>query len=133
MKISHKKPPHFKIMHKVFGCDWERTAFAFGNTIYSKYPLEDHLIVHESVHLNQQGRNIIGAWIWLALYLCSKRFRYHMELQAFRKQWQFIKKNYYFNVRYETLNKMSLSLSGELYGNIVSFEEARQDILQETR
>lgn len=130
MKISHNKPPHFKIMQKVFGCDWERTAFAFSNTIYSKYPLPDHLIEHESVHLKQQGFNFIGAWIWLALYLSSKRFRYHMELQAYRKQWQFFKEHYAFQYRGEFIAKIAGDLSGELYGNIVTYNEAVRKITQ---
>ena len=124
MKISHNKPPHFKIMYKFFGCDWERTAFAFGNTIYSKAELPDHLIVHESVHLNQQGRNIIGAWLWLGLYLLSKRFRYIMELQAYRKQWQFFRENYPFQYRGGFISKVASDLSGKMYGNIVSYQEA---------
>lgn len=111
-------------MHKVFGCDWNRTAFAFSNTIYSKVELPDHLIVHESTHLNQQLRNPLGAWIWLALYLCSKRFRYHMELQAYRKQWQFFRDNYPFNQRGAFLEKVAGDLSGKLYGNIVTYAEA---------
>lgn len=128
MRISHNKPPHFGIMQKVFGCDWERTAFAFSNTIYSKTELPDHLIVHESVHLKQQGYNIIGAWIWLAFYLCSKRFRYLMEIQAYRKQWQFVKKNYRYNFQIDFLHKVSSDLSGNLYGNIISYDEAKRAI-----
>lgn len=128
MKISHNKPPHFWIMKAIFKCDWERTAFAFGDTIYSKYELPDHLIVHEKTHLMQQYHSTIGAWIWLALYLVSKRFRYHMELQAYRNQWQFFKQNYSFGVQERFIEKIAGDLSSTLYGNIVSFSEARRAI-----
>jgi hypothetical protein len=117
-------------MQKVFGCDWERTAFAFGNTIYSKYQLPDHLIVHESVHLEQQRHSIIGAWLWLGLYLLSKRFRYRMELQAYRKQWQFFKTHYTFRCHNNFIGKIAGDLSGKLYGNIVTYEEAVRAIKQ---
>lgn len=117
-------------MHRKFGCDWEHTAFAFSNTIYAKYELPDHIIEHEKVHLNQQGRNIIGAWIWLALYLCSTKFRYAMELQAYRKQWQFIKKakHYRYQWKENALEKMAGDLSDNLYGRIVSFTDAKRAI-----
>ena len=117
-------------MHWKFECDWNRTAFAFGNTIYSKDELPDHLIVHEKVHLNQQGRNFFTAWIWLALYLCSKKFRYAMELQAYRAQWQFIKKakHYRYQWKENALEKMAGDLSDNLYGRIVSFTDARHAI-----
>lgn len=103
-------------MEKVFKCDWERTAFAFGDTIYSKYELPDHLIVHEKTHLMQQYHSTIGAWIWLALYLVSKRFRYHMELQAYRNQWEFFRSHYIFNDHEPFIRKIASDLSGELYG-----------------
>lgn len=130
MKISHNKPPHFWIMHKIFKCDWGHTAFAFGDTIYSKYKLPDHLIVHESTHLKQQRHSIIGAWVWLALYLVSKKFRYTVELEAYQNQWQFFRSNYIFREHEPFLNKITSDLSGALYGNIVSYSTARRKIMK---
>lgn len=127
-KISNNKPPHFWIMKLVFDPNWERTAFAFGNTIYAKYELPDHLIVHEDTHLKQQGRNIIGAWIWLFFYLVSKSFRYKMELQAYRAQWQYFKKTYPYREHEAFLKKISSDLSGSLYGNVTTESEARKQI-----
>lgn len=128
MKISHNKPPHFWIMEKIFKCDWERTAFAFGDTIYSKYVLPDHLIVHEQTHLKQQHFSFIVAWVWLLLYIVSKKYRYAVELESYRNQWVFFRANYGFREQQHFLDKIVSDLSGELYGNIVSYNEAKRAI-----
>jgi hypothetical protein len=119
-KISNKKPPHFWIMKLFFRCDWERTAFGFGDTVYAKYKLPHHLIVHEEVHLQQQSYSYFLAWLWLLLYLISKRFRYKMELQAYRKQY----KAFNHHEKNTLIKKIAGDLSGRMYGNIVTFNEA---------
>lgn len=124
MKISHNKPPHWLIMRMVFKCDWNRTAFAFGNTIYSKTELPDHIIKHESVHLEQQHHSFIGAWVWLVRYLFSKKYRYRMELEAYQEQWRFFRRHYAYNYHADFIAKVAGDLSGKLYGNIVSYDEA---------
>lgn len=125
MKISHEKPPHFAIMHYFFKCDWNRTAFAFGDTVYSMAELPDHIIEHEKVHLDQQFHSVFCAWIWLVLYICSKRFRYKMELQAYRVHWEYFKINYRNTTEQSYfLSKIARDLSGKLYGNLVSYDEA---------
>lgn len=124
MKISRNKPPHFWIMEKVFKCDWERTAFAFGDTIYSKHMLPDHLIAHEWTHLKQQCHSVVVAWGWLLLYLLSKKFRYAMELEAYRNQWHYFRQHYSFRERDPFIRKIASDLSSPLYGNIVSFSGA---------
>lgn len=124
MKTSYNKPPHWFIMKAIFKCDWERTAFAFVDTIYSSSELPEHLIVHESVHLDQQGYSVIGAWIWLLRYLLSKKFRYRMELEAYRKQWKFFARQHRPSINEDFMRKIAGDLSGKLYGNIVTYQEA---------
>ena len=124
IKTSTEKPPHFWIMEKVFKCDWNRTAFAFGDTIYSKYTLPDHLIAHEKTHLEQQCHSFMVAWVWLLLYLVSKKFRYAVELKAYQKQYQFFCEHYTFNDREPFVRKLASDLASPLYGNITSFSGA---------
>lgn len=125
--ISHKKPPHFWIMKLVFKSDWERIAFAFGDTIYSKYPLPDHFIHHERIHLHQQKYSKVYAWWWLFRYITSKKYRYAMELEAFTRHWGFFKDRYPHD-KFMFLNRIAENLSGELYGNMVTKQEAIEAI-----
>lgn len=115
-------------MEKVFKCDWSRTAFAFGDTIYASAEIPDHLIVHEKEHLRQQFYCTLGAWVWLALYLVSKRFRYAMELKAYQAQWNFFIQHYVFSERDAFIRKLASDLASPLYGNIVSFSKAMKAI-----
>lgn len=130
MKISHNKPPHWWIMHKVFKCDWNRTAFAFGDTIYSATPLDAHLIIHEKTHLDQQFHSEFFAWIWLFFYICSRSYRFHAELQAYRAQWEYIKRTEPRKYQAPLIAVIASNLSGKLYGNLISFDEAVDLVLK---
>jgi len=127
MKISRKKPPHFWLMKLLYKCDWGNTAFGFGDKIYAKYTLPVDLITHENTHCEQQRFSYLLAWVWLARYIVSRSFRYRMELEAYQNQFA-----HYSAInphqKYLFLDRIAKDLSGEMYGNLVTYAEAREKI-----
>lgn len=110
--------PLLEEYRKVFDIT-DRTIFAYDNKIYANDELTPDLIVHEFTHWRQQ--NEIGLDKWVELYLTDNNFRLKMELEAYKKQLDSIKNREYRNkIRIES----ATNLSSQLYGNIISKEEA---------
>lgn len=97
----------------------ENTIFAYDGVIYTNHNLPDHLIVHESTHFKQQEK--YGLKSWVDLYLDAPTFRLKMELQAYRNQLQSVKDR---NAKNNLKIQCAQDLSSNLYGNILTFEEA---------
>lgn len=98
----------------------EGTVFAYENTIYTSMDLPEDYIEHEKVHLRQQ--NTIGADNWVSLYMRDKDFRLKQEVEAYRYQLTCIKDK---NKRSKAQIEFCKILSSEMYGNMVSEEEAK--------
>lgn len=127
MEVLVKWPPNIGQIRKRFNLNGKHPIFTFGNQIYNPYgnPLPQHLIVHESVHSVQQEMfGEIGDW-W-ERYLVDKEFRLSQELQAYQKQFKEIVETSGRQVKREWLKRLAKDLSSSLYGNLVSFEEAKQ-------
>ena len=130
-RIRHTKPPFWRIIKWRFpGWDFDRPAgsiTAFYRTIYVKSDmLPEHLLLHEITHLDRQGWSFPGA-VWFTIkFFLSPRFRLKEEIIAYRKQYGWI-------IRHERdpeartrwLNHIVKDLSGPLYGNLLTFDEAR--------
>ena len=98
----------------------ESTIFAYDNCIYANDPnLPEHLIIHESVHFDQQAEYGLNEWV--DMYLHDKDFRLKMELEAYRKQLDSIADR---NDKFRLLRAVAGTLSSDMYGNIVDFDEA---------
>lgn len=97
------------------------TIFALGQGIYTNGQLTPDLLVHEMVHLEQQERIGVKEWVYDFLEYPSKRLEY--EVEAYRKQIQSIKDR---NYKYKVLIQSAKNLSSDLYGNIISYEDAYQ-------
>ncbi len=127
-KISHEKPESFfKTLREKFGesADWDKgTVIAVGDTIYAKDDMPQSLIVHEVTHLEQQKK--IGVEKWWNQYLNDGKFRLDQELEAYRAQAQHIKNDPKTSrqVYRSTVSWLAKGLSGSMYGNIISYEEA---------
>lgn len=97
------------------------TVFALGADIYTDYNLTPDLMVHELVHIKQQLEVGVKEWVYDFLYVPAKRLEY--EVEAYREQIKSIKdRNHKMRVYLESCRK----ISAPLYGNIVTFEEAKQ-------
>lgn len=99
----------------------DRTIFAYDHKIYCNYKLPLDLVVHEMTHHQQQDK--YGLVYWVQEYLTDDNFRLEMEIEAYNNQLKSIKdRNFRFKVREECIKH----LSSDLYGNIISREQARE-------
>ena len=107
--------------------DLENIVFTYGDTVYSYAPLSYGLVAHEITHVLQQTK--MGAEKWWKQYLKDPKFRMEQELEAYRRQYKvYCKRNA--RVGADMLIEMAEDLSGKIYGNIMSFDEAKQLISQ---
>jgi hypothetical protein len=102
-----------------------RTVFAYGDTIYSPSTtqLPPDLIAHESVHFGQQQR-AGGPEAWWRRYLDEPQFRLDQEVEAYRAQFalcSLLPRA----TRRKFLANISATLSGSMYGRLVTKEQAK--------
>jgi hypothetical protein len=123
MKISFSNPPNYDDIVKTFDIPKDRpTFFTYGDTCYnpSKVGIPKDLIVHETVHMEQQGANDQTAKKWWAKYLKDPEFRLSQEAEAYAKQYHFICKTLKDrNSRSILLWEIATILSGPLYGKAI--------------
>ena len=128
MQIINKKPLKAYLFRLRFGkeASYEKgVIFVFNQKIYTRYPLSEHLIVHEETHIQQQG-NLLGSIKWVMMYMLSASFRLRQELEAYRAQYKYIFKHSNRNEANTLLLRISKDLSSEMYGDIISFDEAKR-------
>lgn len=136
MNIVKHNPPNILEIKAVFPID-EHTVFTYGDTLYNPggWDISENLLVHEKVHQRQQGKDPEG---WWEKYMVDEHFRLSQEIEAYRKQYQAFRKSLgQYSVleknrrQNEFLERIAKDLSGPLYGNIISFEEAVAKILSQ--
>lgn len=139
MKIVRDYPPNIDAIHALFRTKMKPgVVYCWGNVIFNPMPLgpPDFLpvwiIKHEEVHCKQQHDfGSIDAW-W-DKYLAEPEFRFKQELPAHQAEYRaFCSATREFNNNKASANKcrdalhqMAKRLSGSLYGNIVSLEQAK--------
>ena len=92
----------------------DRVIFAYGEHIYTNYPLSPDLLLHENTHLEQQKR--YGLDVWVDRYLNDVEFRVKMEQEAYRKQLGSIKDREY---RFRVKTQVQKDINSGLYGDVV--------------
>ncbi len=95
------------------------TIFAHDHKIYTDDIPPEHLLIHEMTHHIQQDHYGLDAWV--TRYLNDKEFRLAMEIEAYVQQLKSIKDR---NKRAWQLMLSAKDLSSDLYGNIISKEDA---------
>ena len=124
MKLSKEKPPIYEACAKKFGVNWKRgIIFTYGDTVHCRNTPSDQKLAHEQIHVNQQLS--YGVKEWWSRYLEDVEFRLSQEVEAYRAEYKWIKKNVKSYLQREKINQIVSDLSGYIYGNIVSSEEAR--------
>lgn len=127
MEISDKFPPNFaKVKAKFPDCEG-KAIFCYGETIYNpfKLPLRPDTIEHESIHAVRQGADPEA---WWDRYMADPKFLVDEEIPAFSAQYEFMKK---FITNKESkifLDRIARVLSSELYGSVISFQEAHSRV-----
>ena len=128
LKIIKEQPP-FLLQIQLAGMKPERTTiYPFGTTIYnpSGELIPEDIMIHEAVHVAQQGKNPKS---WWNKYILDKDFRLSQELEANREQYKFICKiTKDREKRNKALVAMAKNMSGEVYNVNISFQEAYQKI-----
>ena len=122
-------PPNIEDIKKVFDLsNRPHVVFTYGNFLYIPSGIEapEHLIVHEKVHVKQQGSDPKK---WWDKYLVDKEFRLSQELEAYRDQYKFIRQGIKDrNQLFRFLRMLALDLSSEIYGSVISYQEALSKI-----
>lgn len=118
MKIVNKKPWFWWIIN-IFSpnAKWGTVTLSLGDTIYTlKHPLSKGEIIHEQVHGRQDHHSKIIAILNAFRCLLDKKYYLRCEIEAYQAQ----NKVDYQPERYASY------LSGPVYNNIISYEEALQ-------
>jgi len=131
IKITSDMPPAEVYLKAVemFGVDFFKgIIFTVNDTIYvDKGKLSADLFEHESTHVKQQ--NEMGWKEWWKEYFKNEDFRYSQELEAYRNQYAFIKRNVKDrNKVAKYLDYFASDLSGAMYGKIKGKTDALIDI-----
>src|SRR5690242_10724137 len=127
--ISKEKPIIAKRCEEELGANWKKgTIFTVGNIIHCKFTLSKAKFAHEYTHVEQQTK--MGVELWWDKYFNYTDFRLEQEVEAYRNEAKWIKVNIKnFKERDKMLDQICRDLSSPLYGNITSFEEAKELIL----
>lgn len=127
------RPPNYTSIRAVFpAASNEGVIFAYGDKIYNpsgvKIPKE--IIDHELVHCKRQIE--MGVVLWWEKYLDDPAFRYYEEVLAHRAEYKsFCARQTSRNQRRTALKFIAKRLSSSLYGKIVTFDKAKEDILND--
>ena len=124
MKLVKEKPSNYEKIASKFNLK-RNVVFTYGNILYAPNTdkIPDHLWVHEETHEQQQGDNPEE---WWNKYLEDDDFRLEQELEAYRNQFDFIKKTATRKQKTEFLNQIAKDLSSEIYGKIIDYKKARE-------
>lgn len=133
MTIKEESPPNYLDIVKVFGyLTDKKPVFCYGNTIYNPFKVEvtPDLEIHEDTHRQQQST---APDIWWDKYLTDTTFRLNQEVEAYSKQYQFACKlvdeiKGGSRMKKAILESIAKSLSGEMYGNIITYSQAETAI-----
>ncbi len=129
MKIVKAFPPNYKQVAAKFDLTGKNPIFCWGDTIYfpgaqSDPPtLPEHLIVHESVHSKQQNGDPES---WWEKYLTDPEFCLAQEIPAYQAQFNFLKDTMGREDRRRWIKFFAKDLSSGMYGNMVTFEKAKE-------
>lgn len=124
IKTSKEIPEIYHRLKTVFDIDWnDGVIIANGDTVHCKYEISPAKLVHESVHLKQQKK--IGLSNWWEMYITMDSFRLEQEAEAYRKEYDFLKKNIKDReYAYRLKRELARQLASKQYGGIINFNDA---------
>jgi hypothetical protein len=125
MAILTERPEIADRIQLEFGVNYDDgyLIITYGKDIYTKRgTLTEDLMIHEQTHIRQQGE---APAKWWDRYFASPAFRLDQEKEAYQNQYEYLKKTVKDK---NTLYKMRMNivkcLTGQMYGRIISQEEA---------
>lgn len=129
-------PPNYDKIRRAFPTQGRPgILYAYGDIIYnpSGVNIPPWVEVHEAVHGERQQQGVACAGLclcnggiteWWDRYIADKDFRLVEEILAHNAEW----KAYSGPYRDNYLGHMAERLSGDLYGNLISYEDAVKEI-----
>ena len=127
VKILFENPPIISEVRDIFRLP-PGMIFAYSPFIYnpSRMPIDEHLYKHECHHIQQQGNDPAK---WWRRYLSDSPFRARQEIPAYQIQYQSVKRIAKDrNKLHNYLVALAKDLSGEMYSNLMTFNEAMDAI-----
>jgi hypothetical protein len=128
MKIANELPPIFDDLIAGGMQPGPNTLYTYGDIIFnpSGKDIPEDIIVHEEVHMKQQGDN---PDYWWSRFIDDQYFRIEQEVEAYAVQYRFIcKKHKDRNQRHRILMHFAQVLSSPIYGNVIGTMSAYQMI-----
>lgn len=124
------KPPVYAACDAQFKIAGKPVLFSWGHSIYNPMNVDipRYLLAHEAVHGERQLK--VGIDAWWDKYLADASFRFEEERVAHRAEWLSYSKWCKLEQRAPYLEGVAKRLSSELYGNMVTLDEARIAILR---
>jgi uncharacterized Fe-S cluster-containing radical SAM superfamily protein len=133
--VSNDRPPNYEELAKALpGAKRKGVIFTYGKVIYNpSFVKMDHsLLAHEATHVVQQTADGMTPEEWWKMYIINPYFRYDQELEAHRIEHQVMARLGHSRIaRRLALKGMARRLSGQLYGNVVSYHKAMEAIRDE--
>lgn len=123
--VNKNKPKNWDTLESQFGVKWGDVIVTYYPEIHCEKDISAQKVHHESVHLVQQQD--FGVENWWAKYMEDKAFRLEQEVQAYKAEIDWIKKQDFNRVyRRLLLDRIYTDLSSSIYGHLVTYEEAKK-------
>ena len=130
MEIVFDFPPNIEELRKHFTLK-KTVVFTYGNKLYNpgRGNIDEHLMKHEQTHSRQQSSHLTPAE-WWGRYIEDPKFRLSQELEAYRIQYKSFAVDKDRNKTFLFLHGIASDLSSGIYGNAISYDEAKRLIRQ---
>jgi len=126
------RPPIYDRCDAQFHIAGKPILFSWGDKIYNPMDVDipHELIAHEAAHGAQQGTEEKGIRRWWDQYLADPQFRLYEELLGHRAEWrEYMRRHPNGKDSARVLEAIAGRLSSELYGNVISLDDARSRVM----
>ena len=130
LTIKRRKSIFWGLFNIIFPhADMSRVYLAFWKYIFIPSEVPECpvcMVVHETVHLGQQGNTLHGALKWWVKYIFSKKFRFSQELEAYQVQARWFDDTQGSSYKQKFLYRKEVAkiLASPMYGSLVKNDEA---------
>lgn len=139
MVIKNEYPPLIDAIDAAFNVRGKPIVFAYGDTIYNPRggELSPCIVAHEGVHGERQlaydGRGGDPVRAWWYRYIAEPEFRLAEEIPAHVREYVVFGRAVSRHERRFYLTHVAQKLSSDLYGNLITFADAKALIKREAR
>jgi len=126
LKFSTQIPNIYYKLRDAFGIKWSNEIIiTYGDTVYCERDIDEAKKVHEATHVSQQSN--CDPDEWYDKYINNVDFRLSQEIEAYKNEIKFYKKKIKDrNLRYLCCEQVYRDISSSIYGNMISYSEAKK-------